>query len=163
MAAGGNNKACRGLVDSNLDDVVSEASDPTVCGLPPLATSAPTSGPTVTPAYYEIYCGGACHLIQWPYVMGGSYQPETAYDECAADCDGADCRAFSLQDDYRPGNEGLRWCFVYRESAEPSPAECADDPFNQQGASCAYGTSDGQFFVTPDAKEMYNVNDLALF
>jgi parallel beta-helix repeat protein len=148
LAAGGNNKVCKGLVDSNLDTVVAAAADPVVCGIAPVK-------------YYEISCGSACHLIQWPYIMGNSYSPETAYEECEADCDGGDCKAFSLQDDYRPGNEGLKFCFLYKEAAEPSPESCADDPFNVQGAACAYSTQNGQFFVTPTAKETYNVNDLS--
>lgn len=164
LAAGGNNRACRGLIDSNLDGVVTEEADPTDCGLlpsPPTTTPAPTAGPTTVPAYYEIECGGACHLIQWPYSMGDSYFSSAAYEECQADCDNSDCKAFSLQDDYRPGKEGLRWCFLYKESQEPSPLACANDPFNEEAVSCAYTTQGGQFFITPAAKAEYNVDDLA--
>lgn len=49
LAAGGNNKVCRGLVDSNLDDVVSEVTNPTVCGLSPLTTAQPSASPTSAP------------------------------------------------------------------------------------------------------------------
>jgi len=138
LAAGGNNKVCQGLIDPNLDAVVSTASDWSLCGI----------------NYVEIFCGDHCHLIQWPYTMGSSYSPETAEEECALDCDNGDCYAFSLQDDY--DNEGLKWCFLYKESQEPSPESCQNDPF--QLSSCTYHTTSGKFFITPETKELYNVN-----
>mmetsp|Transcript_27583 Transcript_27583/g.41731 ORF Transcript_27583/g.41731 Transcript_27583/m.41731 type:complete len:585 (-) Transcript_27583:1085-2839(-) len=141
LAAGGNNKACQGLIDSNLADVVNTESDWSICGI----------------KYVEIFCGDYCHLIQWPYNMGSSYNPETAEEECSLACDNGDCYAFSLQDDYRPGNEGLKLCFLYKESQEPSPEACQNDPF--QLSSCTYATNNGQFFITPAAKYLYNVND----
>jgi len=178
LQAGGNNKVCKGLVDANLASYVSEETDTSVCGVdePVVSTpspslspktdsptsSAPTSNsPTVTPKYTEVSCGGECHLIDWPYNMGSGYQPGTAYAECEVACDSptSDCRAFSLQDDYRPGNEGLRACFLYKASVEPKE-RCANDPFNAH-KSCAYSTANGQFFITPSAKVEYNVNDLA--
>jgi len=74
--------------------------------------------------------------------MGSNYDPSVAYQECEADCDDGDCKAFSLQDDYRPGNEGLKFCFLYKESAEPQPIACGNDPFNQKGVSCSYHTNE---------------------
>ena len=165
LAVGGNNKVCKGLVDSNLESVVSVSEDTSVCGVEPPVVStpspstSPTSSPTVPPKYYEIACGSACHLIQWPYKMGKSYDPSVAYQECESACDIGDCKAFSLQDEYRPGKQGLKLCFLYKESGEPSPEVCANDPFNV--SQCKYATANGQFFITPAAKAMYNVNDLA--
>lgn len=49
LAAGGNNQVCKGLVNVNLESVVSEATDPAVCGLPPV-TSAPSKNPTRSPS-----------------------------------------------------------------------------------------------------------------
>jgi len=91
--------------------------------------------------------------------MGQGFPPGSAYEDCEAVCDSSDCRAFSLQDDYRPGNEGLRACFLCKASVEPKQ-RCANDPFNAQ-QSCAYATTNGEFFITPSAKVEYNVNDLA--
>lgn len=177
LAAGGNNKVCSGLVDEYISSVVWPTTGTAVCGVPgpPSATPVPsrsptrspvasptTEAPTDPPKYEEVSCGGACHLIQWPYNMGNTYLPAIAHAACEADCDLGDCRAFSLQDDYRPGRDGMRWCFLYREVGEPSPEICADDPFNRaDGGTCAYGTSNGQFFITPAARAQYNVNDLA--
>ena len=175
---GGNNKVCQGTADLNLDNVVAEATDPMVCGLPAVTTLGPTSSPMTlaptpspttpaptpgltVPAYYKIICGGACHLIQWPYIMGKSYSPTAAIKSCMADCDNGDCKAFSLQDNYCPGKEDLKLCFLCKESAEPLPQACADDPFNRMGKFCGYGTAGGQFFITPAAKAMYNVNNPA--
>mmetsp|Transcript_12959 Transcript_12959/g.27970 ORF Transcript_12959/g.27970 Transcript_12959/m.27970 type:complete len:338 (+) Transcript_12959:341-1354(+) len=176
LAAGGNNKVCRGLVDEYIGGVVWPATDTTVCGVPspPATTPAPSTSPTKSPVavpttgaptepakYVEISCGGACHLIQWPYDMGNAYAPNVAHAACELDCDLGVCKAFSLQDDYRPNMVGMMRCFLYREDGEPSPEVCANDPFNRaDGGTCAYATSNGQFFITPEAKEMYNVYNL---
>ena len=125
----------------------------------PKPTASPTPAPTGR--YAEISCGDRCHLIQWPYVMGNSYPPSSAVEECGADCDAGDCRAYSLQDDYRPGMGGKSFCFLYRESKQPRPAVCRDDPFNRP--RCTYATSNGRFFVTAAAKAEYNVKDLNVF
>ena len=164
LKAGGNNRVCKGLVSSELNSVVVEATDPSVCGGVPVSdspTPSPTSEPTMapTPKYQEISCGSKCHLIQWPYKMGSSYDPNVAYEECESDCDSGDCKAFSLQDDTRPNFAGNKRCFLYKASKEPSPETCADDPFNTH--SCTYATSGGQFFITPAAKAQYNVQDLS--
>mmetsp|Transcript_16663 Transcript_16663/g.36091 ORF Transcript_16663/g.36091 Transcript_16663/m.36091 type:complete len:650 (-) Transcript_16663:163-2112(-) len=175
LAAGGNNKVCRGLVDEYIGDAVVQATDATECSAPapPAVTSAPSRSPTMSPVavptterptvpakYEEVYCGDACHLIQWPYNMGNAYEPSVARAACERGCDVGDCRAFSLQDDYRPNMAGMRRCFFYRESGEPSPEVCASDPFNRaDGGSCVYETSNGQFFITSAAREWYNVND----
>lgn len=163
LAAGGNNRVCKGLVSPELKSVVVEATDPSVCGSVPVSdspTSSPTSEPTMAPTkYLEISCGSKCHLIQWPYKMGGSYAPNVAYQECESDCDSGDCKAFSLQDDSRSKFAGNKRCFLYKASKEPSPETCADDPFNTH--SCTYVTSGGQFFITPAAKAQYNVQDLS--
>jgi len=144
LGAGGNNQACQGLVDPNLGEYVNVEVDLEVCGV----------------KYLEIYCGENCHLIQWPYTMiGTSYSPSDAYEECLRKCDEGDCRAFSLQDDYRPGNDGMKFCFVYKDSQDPSPLECQNDPFNQNQPQCSYVTANGQFFITRTAKQLFNVND----
>eukprot|EP00586_Coscinodiscus_wailesii_P001337 CAMPEP_0172488786 /NCGR_PEP_ID=MMETSP1066-20121228/18518_1 /TAXON_ID=671091 /ORGANISM="Coscinodiscus wailesii, Strain CCMP2513" /LENGTH=651 /DNA_ID=CAMNT_0013256243 /DNA_START=59 /DNA_END=2014 /DNA_ORIENTATION=- len=192
LAAGGNNKVCKGLVSPELESVVNEETDPSVCGILVSAsptpnsisqptkqpvTSAPTpspskflvtsepttSGPsiltnvpTVVPAkYIEISCGDRCHLIQWPYIMGSSYNSSVAYQECENDCDNTDCKAFSLQFDYRTDFTGNKHCFLYKASKEPSPETCANDPFNQ--LLCTYPTGGGQFYITPAAMVKYNV------
>ena len=93
--------------------------------------------------------------------MGGSYPPSSAREECEADCDAGDCKAYSLQDDYRPSMKGMRRCFLYKESGEPRPNVCGDDPFNRP--SCTYATSNGRFFVTAVARVEYNVRDLNVF
>ena len=144
LAAGGNNRVCKGLVDTSLDNVVRYDDNLETCGI----------------KYIEISCGEKCHLIQWPYKMGASYNPVDAYENCESDCDDSDCKAFSLQDDYRPGNEGKKFCFLYEESKTPKPDSCANDPFNQSQPSCSYFTTNGQFFITPSAKLQYNVQDL---
>ena len=90
--------------------------------------------------------------------MGRSYDASVAYQECESDCDNGDCKAFSLQDDTRSSFIGNKRCFLYRASKEPSPESCADDPFNN--LSCIYATTGGQFFITPAAKDQYNVQDL---
>lgn len=148
IEAGGNNKACRGLVDIIPESVVKSETNLSVCGI----------------KYVEVACGNKCHLIQWPYTMGNSYDASEAYELCEQDCEAAKlsttgCKAFSLQDDYRPGNEGKRLCLRCKASEEPSPEACANDPFNNPGGSCSYPTTDGQFFVSPEAKETYNVLD----
>ena len=170
LAGGGNNRVCKGLVSPELDSVVTEASDPSVCGVVVSTPSptpqptrqpvslAPTESPTVTPNYIEISCGNRCHLIQWPYNMGSSYLPNVAYEECESDCDNGDCKAFSLQDDTRPAFNGYKRCFLYKESEEPSPAICANNPFSHP--FCSYVTAGGSFFITPAAKDQYNVQDL---
>lgn len=170
LAAGGNNRVCKGLVSPELESVVSEETDPSVCGVvtvssaPPTSeptpqpTPQPTNSPTVTPKYIEIACGNKCHLIQWPYKMGASYEPSVAYSECEADCDNGDCKAFSLQDDTRANFIGNKRCFLYKASKEPSPESCANDPFSR--SSCTYATSGGSFFITPAAKAQYNVQNL---
>lgn len=170
LAAGGNNRVCKGLVSPELESVVSEETDPSVCGVvtvssaPPTSeptpqpTPQPTNSPTVTPKYIEIACGNKCHLIQWPYKMGASYEPSVAYSECEADCDNGDCKAFSLQDDTRNNFIGNKRCFLYKASKEPSPEICANDPFSR--SSCTYATSGGSFFITPAAKAQYNVQNL---
>lgn len=170
LKAGGNNRVCRGLVEESLGGYVVE-SDPSACGIveeetaspSPAPTASPTPAPTGAPTgkYTEISCGDRCHLIQWPYAMGGSYPPSSAREECEADCDAGDCKAYSLQDDYRPNMEGMRRCFLYKESGEPRPAVCGDDPFNRP--RCTYATSNGRFFVTAGARVEYNVRDLNVF
>ena len=193
LAAGGNNKVCKGLVSPELESVVSEAADPSVCGivvstspsLSPMSqptkqpvTLGPTSSPSkslltlepttkpsklltniptvaVAGTYVEISCGDKCHLIQWPYIMGRSYNPNKAYQECKHVCDNTDCKAFSLQDDTRIDFIGNKRCFLYKNSKEPSPETCANDPFNQP--LCTYFTLGGQFFITLAGKVKYNV------
>lgn len=172
IEAGGNNKACRGLVDIDPDTIVRSVEDLSICipttGAPSasptptegptnLPTSAPTQAPTSIPNYVEIHCGGYCHLIQWPYNMHSIYASSTARTQCEASCDqSGDCRAFSLQLDYRPqANAGDMMCFLYKESEEPSPRVCANDPFNKR--KCRYATTDGQFFITPAARDEFNV------
>lgn len=143
IAAGGNNKVCEGLVNIDPSSMVTSTNDDTKCGL----------------GYVEIACGDNCHLIQWPYNMGQSYDGAIAETNCANDCDNGDCKAFSLQKDYRPtAPAGNLWCFLYKASEEPSPSICADDPFNN--GQCTYGTQDGQFFITSEAKLVYNVQGI---
>ena len=77
-----------------------------------------------------------------------------AYTSCEANYDNGDCKAFSLQDDYRPGNDGLKMYFLYKASAEPSPAACGND---LNAASCSYFTANG---LAPGAKATYNVKGL---
>lgn len=164
LAAGGNNRVCKGLVSPELESVVGEESDLSVCSRPSSqptpqpTTLEPTIVPTVAPKYVEISCGNKCHLIQWPYDMRGSYIPSEAYEECEADCDDGDCKAFSLQDDYRPDFSGYKRCFLYKASKEPFPEICANDPFSHP--FCTYATSGGSFFVTPAARALYNVQNL---
>jgi len=178
LAAGGNNRVCKGLVSPELESVVGEETDLSVCGVEVISSASPTSGPssrptlqpskqpvtlkptaipTAAPKYIEISCGNKCHLIQWPYDMGSSYVPSEAYQECEADCDNGDCKAFSLQD-YRTNFSGYKRCFLYKASKEPFPEICANDPFSHP--FCTYATSGGSFFVTPAAREQYNVQNL---
>jgi len=178
LSAGGNNRVCKGIVSPELASVVSEETDASVCGIvvsssSPTAsptpqptpqptkqpvTLEPTDSPTVAPKYIEISCGNKCHLIQWPYKMGSSYVPSVAYEECEFDCDNGDCKAFSLQDDTRSNFSGYKRCFLYKASKEPSPEICANDPFSL--TLCSYATTGGSFFVTPAAKEQYNVQNM---
>jgi hypothetical protein len=90
--------------------------------------------------------------------MGSSYDPSVAYQECESDCDSGDCKAFSLQDDSRSNFAGYKRCMLYKASKEPSPEICANDPFNHP--FCTYATFGGSFFVTPAAKDQYNVQNL---
>mmetsp|Transcript_36441 Transcript_36441/g.109456 ORF Transcript_36441/g.109456 Transcript_36441/m.109456 type:complete len:691 (-) Transcript_36441:309-2381(-) len=174
VEAGGNNKACRGLIQMDPYDIVTAVTDLSVCGLSsnededeedtPVPTHAPTLAPTPTPtdppAFVEIACGDKCHLIQWPYTMHSSYPPITSLAQCEDACESSgDCRAFSLQYDYAAQN-GDEKCFLYRDSEEPSPPKCANDPFNA-GGGCSYGTVDGRFYVRPQARDEYNVSDYA--
>lgn len=48
LAAGGNNKACKGVVDPLLENYVAEVTDPSACGVPPESTSSPTTSPPTT-------------------------------------------------------------------------------------------------------------------
>jgi hypothetical protein len=122
----------------------------------PFPSPAPSQAPTPIPNYVQIHCGGYCHLIQWPYTMHASYASATARTECELSCDQYDCCAFSLQLDYRPGaNDGDMMCFLYKESQDPSPPVCANNPFNKR--TCRYPTTDGQFFITPAARDEFNV------
>ena len=182
IEAGGNNKACRGLVDMDPETIVKSVEDLSVCipttsapsaspiELPtksptseptsfptPFPTPTPSQAPTPIPSYVQIHCGGYCHLIQWPYTMHASYASATAKTECEESCDqSGDCRAFSLQLDYRPNaNDGYMMCFLYKESQDPSPRICANDPFNRR--KCRYSSTDGQFFITPAARDKFNV------
>lgn len=153
--AGGNNKACVGRVQIDPASIVKTSSDSSVCGV----------------KYTEVACGAKCHLISWPYKMYQSYLASEAKLECEAACDDAaakfaesgasegGCQAFSLQQDYRPGGTGKRYCFLYKEAPAPDKAKCQSDPFNTDG--CSYATTEGQFFITPAAMAKNSVKDLA--
>jgi len=49
--------------------------------------------------------------------------------------------------------------FFYKASTDPSPAVCADDPFNTNNGQCSYHTENGELYVTSEAKAEYNVQD----
>lgn len=171
VEAGGNNKACRGLVQMDPASIVAEVTDLSVCGLAveetpaptdaptPAPTPSPTGAPTVPPAFVQVACSDRCHLIQWPYSMKGSFPSSSSLTQCQSLCESSgDCRAFSLQEDYAPNAApDDEKCFLYKESVEPNPESCRDDPFNTNG--CWYHTQNGRFYVRPEAKVRYNVMD----
>mmetsp|Transcript_23698 Transcript_23698/g.35150 ORF Transcript_23698/g.35150 Transcript_23698/m.35150 type:complete len:98 (-) Transcript_23698:19-312(-) len=94
--------------------------------------------------------------------MHVSYDAKSAREQCHNNCDTGDCKAFLLQDDYRPNPNGeeKKLYFLYNAYEEPSPAQCANDPFNQINPNCSYGTPNaGQFFITPTTKTNLNVKN----
>jgi len=157
LSAGGNNHACKGLLDLNPFAAVNFKSNPLFC-LPDVDPLEETNEHACRPtsAYKEIHCGDRCHLIEWPYTMHASYPAYEAKEKCKNDCDLNDCKAFSLQFDYDKRN-GDRMCFLYLDSMEPSPESCGNNPFHHE--FCSYPTQDGQFFIVHSAAKKYNVID----
>jgi len=88
--------------------------------------------------------------------MHASFSAVEAFARCQGDCLAGDCKAFSLQYDYDK-KDGSKYCFLYKDSAEPRMPKCASDPFNT--LDCSYVTNYGEFWITPAAKAHYNVLD----
>eukprot|EP00978_Attheya_sp_CCMP212_P043460 scaffold284375_cov71-Attheya_sp.AAC.5 len=89
-----------------------------------------------------------------------------APEQCESDCDNNDdCIAFLLQDDYRPNRERKKLCFLYKLPRNLHRKVVQMIPSIRSilvALTLDYTPNDGQFFITPMAKEAYNVENFTL-
>jgi len=148
ISAGGNNKACNGLLSINPSSIVKFNPDLSIC-LPDIDISINSMKHACRQNinYKEINCGENCHFLQLPCTMQASYKSSEARDKCANDCEiNDDCKAFSLQSDILQNRNRL--CILYIESEEPTRESCELD----------YQVVHGQLFIDYRELESFTLN-----